>query len=63
MATNQYTGREETDKIDFSKLTPEEQQKVSREKIKPEKQNEKSNEDIAEKAHKWFDKDRAKHIH
>lgn len=62
MSMNQYRGKEETDKIDFAKLTPEEQKKASKEKANDEKQSENTNEDIAEKAKKAFDKDMYKNV-
>ena len=62
MSMNQYRGKEETDKIDFAKLTPEEQKKVSREKANDEQQSEESNEAIAQKAKKEFDKDMYKNV-
>lgn len=61
MSTNQY--REETDKVDFSKLTPEEQKKYSRDHFKKEQQDVKSNEEIANEAKKQMDKKRAEKSH
>ncbi len=61
MSTNQY--REETDKVDFSKLTTEEQKKYSREHFDKEQQDVKSNEEIANEAKKKMDQNRAEKSH
>lgn len=63
MSMNQYRGKEETDKVDFAKLSPEEQKKNSKEKMNPDQQNVNSNEDIAGEAKKKIDDERSKHIH
>ncbi len=63
MSTNQYRGREETDKIDFKNLTPEEQKIASKENISEEQNEETTNEKLAGKAKDNLDRQRAKNIH
>lgn len=50
MSTNQYRGKEETDKIDFSKLNPDEQKKASLDNISEEQDELSINEKIPQKA-------------
>lgn len=63
MSTNQYHGREETDKIDFKNLTPEEQKKVSRQNITKEQDDEPVNEHLAEDAKNKLDREHANRGH
>lgn len=64
MSTNQYRGKEESDKIDFSKMTTEEQQEYSRKHTRPEEQDvEALNEKIADDEKKKLEKERSRRIH
>ena len=61
MSTNQYRGREETDRINFKNLTPEEQKRVSKENISEEQDVEPINEHLAKKAKDKLDRETKTH--
>lgn len=63
MSTNQYRGREETNKQDFKNLNPEEQRKLSRENISHEQDDVPLNEKIANSEKNKLDQEKSKHIH
>lgn len=63
MSTNQYRGKEETDKVDFSKMSPEEQREYSRKHINPEEQDaDPVNEKIAQEEKKRLEKEQTRRI-
>lgn len=62
MSTNQYRGREETDKRDFSKIKPEEQQEISERNISHEQNEAPINEGIAQREADKLDKERARRV-
>lgn len=63
MATNQYRGKEETDKIDFSKMTPEEQKEYSQKHIQSDQDEEPRNEKIAMEEKQKAEKEQVRRIH
>jgi hypothetical protein len=62
MSTNQYRGREETDKKDFAKMTPEEQKEYSK-KHQSDQDEEPINEKIAEQEKAKYEKEQARRSH
>lgn len=64
MSTNQYRGKEETDKVDFSKMSPEEQKEYSKKHINEDEQNvEPVNEKIAQEEKMRLEKEQTRRIH
>lgn len=64
MSTNQYRGKEETDKVDFSKMSPEKQKEYSKKHINEDEQNvEPVNEKIAQEEKMRLEKEQTRRIH
>jgi|GEM_PF-5046118 len=63
MSTNQYRGKEETDKKDFGNKSVEEQKEISKNNISSEQDAEPTNERIGEEAKKKFDREQTRKIH
>lgn len=62
MSTNQYRGREETDKINYKDKTPEEQKKLSKDKITEEQDEVPLNENLPQEGKEKFEKKKSRRV-